>query len=208
MKHNGACLKFLKNQRITNLSLSGFLFTSINADGKGGDHLWVNAHGNFSFARLLDWLVELNGVTVDDDACSFEFLVDVDVGNGTECLATLAGGKDELRLELGNLGGDFLSGHEFFSLTACTLGLESLDVAQVGTAGFISLALWDEEIAGVASTDLYDICFGTKAFDFFFENDLSVGHERRGSLVGAAEVGPGPLSVKERFGFRVGRAGF
>ena len=176
MKHSGVCLKFLKNQRAINSSLGSFLFTSINADGEGGDHLWVNAHGDFGFARLLDWLVEFDGVTVDDDASSFEFLVDVDVGDGTECLAALTGGKDEFRLELGNLGGDFLGSHEFFSFTACTLGLESLDVAQVGTAGFISLALWNEEIAGVASTDLYDICFGTKAFDFFFENDLSVGH--------------------------------
>ena len=53
-------------------------------------------------------------------------------------------------------------------------------MAQVRAAGLVGLALRDEEIARVARADFDDICFGTKAFDFFFEDDLSVGHGSRG----------------------------
>ena len=67
---------------------------------------------DFGLAGLLHRLVELDGVAVDDDAGRFEFLVDVDVGHRAECLAALARGKDELRLEFGNLDGDFLKPDE------------------------------------------------------------------------------------------------
>jgi len=36
--------------------------------------------------------------------------------------------------------------------------------------------LWNEKVAGIAGADFNNISFGTKAFDFFFENYLRVGH--------------------------------
>ena len=116
-------------------------------------------------------------MTVDDDSVGLELLVDVDAGNGPERLASLAGGQGEFRGKLGNFGRDFLEGEEFLGFAAGAGCLESLDMAKVRTAGLVSLALRDQEVPGVASAYFDDICFGTKAFDFFFENDLCVGHE-------------------------------
>jgi hypothetical protein len=36
--------------------------------------------------------------------------------------------------------------------------------------------LWNQEIARIAGADFHDVGFSAKAFDFFFEDDLSVGH--------------------------------
>ena len=69
----------------------------------------MHLHGHLGLAGLLDWLVELDRVAVDLDASGFEFLVDVDVGDGAERLAALTGGKGELRLQLGDLGGKLLA---------------------------------------------------------------------------------------------------
>ena len=110
------------------------------------------------------------------DAGGFEFLVDIDAGHGAECLAALAGGKGELRSDFGNTGGDFLEGEQFLTLAAHAGRLKGFHVAEVGTGGLVGLALGNEEIAGIAGADFDDVGFGTEAFDFFFEDDLCVGH--------------------------------
>ena len=135
---------------------------------------------NGGLAGFFDRLVELDGVAVDGDSSGFEFLMDVHVRDGAECLAALARGKGEGRFEFADLGGELLGDDDFLGFALGTAGLEGFDVAEVCLGRFVCLALWDEVVTGVSGADFYNIGFGSKAFDFFFEDDLCVGHGGRG----------------------------
>lgn len=154
-------------------------FSSLYRDGEDGGHLRVQADAHIALAGFLDRLFKVDGVTIDDDPIGFELLVDVDAGHRTEGLAALTGGQGELRRKFGNLGRDLLEGSDLFGFAAGAGSLEGLDMAKVRAACLVGLALGNEEVPGVTSAYFDDICFGTKAFDFFFENDLCVGHEGR-----------------------------
>ncbi len=149
----------------------------INRDGELGADLWVKFDFNNRFTGFFDRFLKLDGVAIDHDAGCLEFFVEIHACDRTECLATLTGGEGEGRFEFGNFGRKFLSGNQFFSFTARALGFEGFDVAEVRFGRFVGFALWHKVVAGVASADFNDIGFGAEAFDFFFEDDLCVGHD-------------------------------
>lgn len=152
--------------------------TSGDGDFEEAVDVAVEFDGDFENAGGFDGFFEFDLVTVELDACGAvgNSLGNVAGGDGTECLAALAGGEGELEFEALEFGGEFFGFGEFLCFTFGADFLQFVKLLEVALVGQEGFALGDEEIVSVTASDFHDVAFGAEGGDFLFQNDVYGGH--------------------------------
>ena len=156
--------------------LAGF-FCGFHLKNKLCGHVVMQLDRDFVFAGIFDRTLKHNLVPVDLRA---EFVLEpvhnILRGNGSKCLAGLAGLQREDELRLAD------SARQFFclvQLAGFALGaflLQIIELTQGARRDFVCFAVRQEIIARIAATHFDDVRLGTEAGNVFGQNKFSGRH--------------------------------